>query len=236
MGSISLNNSLKILLVEDEEHLAFALEFNLSQEGYSVDVATTVAQARLLSKKLHDLIVLDVMLPDGNGISFCKELRENAINSPILMLTAKGQTDDIIAGLEAGADDYLTKPFELKVLLSRIRALLRRGPWQLDLKSKNKIVQFGETTINFDAHLVEHQGRPIEITALELRLLDYFIANEGRVLSRETLLTHVWEVHPSSQTRTVDNFIVRLRRLFEKDPSKPEHFLTVRGAGYKFSR
>ncbi len=229
----------RLLLVEDEEHLAFTLEFNLQEEGYAVDVASSLGQARALMRTPYDLIVLDVMLPDGNGVAFCASLRAQGDHTPILMLTAKGTSDDIVTGLDAGADDYMTKPFALQELLGRIAAMLRRRHWDLDSElapstSKENLFVFGDFVVDFDAHEVRQDDRVLDVTELELRLLRFFIDNQNKAIARQTLLSEVWHVSGANNTRTVDNFLVRLRRLFEQDPARPAHFLTVRGIGYRF--
>ena len=227
----------RLLLVEDEEHLGFTLQFNLMEEGYHVDWAKTLQQAREHITHSYDLLLLDVMLPDGSGFDWCKELREQDSHVPILFLTAKGSPEDIVAGLELGADDYVTKPFALNELLARIKAMLRRTTWQTDPNLEEdeiKTFAFDNHHINFETHEVVAHGKSVELTHLELRLLRFFVKHPNTVISREALLEHVWEVNASNYTRTVDNFLVRLRRIFEKDPAHPQHFITVRGAGYRF--
>ncbi len=225
----------RILLVEDEEHLAINLEFNLLEEEYTVDVASTLAQAGQLVKQKPDLIILDVMLPDGLGTDFCQTLRHAGNLTPILMLTAKGSSDDIVTGLEAGADDYMTKPFVLRELLGRVRSMLRRKRWSGEEASEPvDVFHFHNHTINFQTCEVLAHEMPVTMTALELRLLRYFIDHAGEAISREKLLQEVWGLSAQTHTRTVDNFLVRLRRLFEEDASTPQHFLTVRGVGYRF--
>lgn len=228
--------SKRLLLVEDEEHLAFTLEFNLTQEGYQVDTAMTLADAERRLEESYDLIVLDVMLPDGDGVQFCRGMRARGNHTPVLFLTAKGAPDDVVAGLEAGGDDYITKPFVLKELLARIVAMLRRSSWtqESNKESLPERFTFGKASVDFHTHEVTVEGEKVELTALEFRLLSFFISNVGQVLSREALLEEVWEVSAKHTTRTVDNFLVRLRRLFEQNPSKPKHFVTVRGVGYRF--
>jgi len=225
-----------VMLVEDEEHLAFALEFNLAEEGYRVDVANDIQSAReLLEKHPVDLIILDVMLPDGSGFDYCTELRAQGVLTPILMLTAKGASSDIVTGLNAGADDYMTKPFHLGELLGRVAAMLRRRRWTQEVPAANDVlIHFGDNCVDFEAHEVRARGERIDLTELEMRLLRYFTDREGEVVTREQLLTDVWGVSANTATRTVDNFIVRLRRAFELDPASPRHFLTLRGIGYRF--
>lgn len=222
-----------ILLVEDEEHLAINLEFNLQEEGYQVDVAETLAEARALVQRGPGLIILDVMLPDGLGTDFCRELRQSGDRTPVLMLTAKGSSDDIVTGLESGADDYMTKPFALRELLGRVRAMLRRQRWSHKPETP-QVFHFNGHSVNFDTGEVLVRSQPATLTALELRLLQFFVENQDKILSREALLEEVWGLSRSTHTRTVDNFLVRLRRLFEEDPSAPRHFVTVRGLGYRF--
>lgn len=226
----------KILLVEDEEHLAFTLNFNLQAEGYTVTTVGTLREARQANANDEPhLIVLDVMLPDGEGYALCQELRTAQKRLPILLLTAKGTPEDIVKGLEAGADDYVTKPFVLKELLARIKALLRRHQWQAPSpKTSDSVYQFAQHSVNFDTYEVKAHGHPVDLTPLEIRLLRYFVEHEDQVISRETLLEEVWGVSGQNYTRTVDNFLMRLRRTFEEDPTQPRYFLTVRGAGYRF--
>lgn len=228
----------RLLVVEDEEHLATGLKLNLELEGYEVDIAGTAREAgeRLLNPDGYDVIVLDVMLPDVSGFDLCKKIRASGNYTPVIMLTARGSADDRVHGLESGADDYLTKPFELDELLARVRSMLRRREWERSEENNlaQGVVRFGRAEVSFDAHEVSADGVPIALTRLELDLLRYFVQNPGRVLSREELLEQVWKLRSSSSSRTVDNFISRLRRHFEIDPSKPQHFLSIRGAGYKF--
>lgn len=227
----------RLLLVEDEAHLAFTLEFNLREEGYEVLTAATLADARRHLNAKPDLIILDVMLPDGNGLAFCASLRKRGDHTPVLMLTAKGSSEDVVNGLDTGADDYMTKPFALQELLGRIAAMLRRLQWHAEPRQSppTPLFHFGPHTVNFDVHEVYTHGQPIDITDLELRLLRYFIEHQDKAISRQTLLQDVWQVSGTNNTRTVDNFLVRLRRLFEEDPARPVHFLTVRGVGYRFT-
>lgn len=226
----------RLLLVEDEEHLAFTLEFNLSQEGFDVTVASTLASAREALQGTFDILLLDVMLPDGLGFDLCREIRRDGDVTPIIFLTAKGSPDDIVKGLEAGADDYVTKPFQLKELLARITAMMRRIQWQSDVDVPQDIQRytFQDNVIDFESHKVTVSGVPTELTALELKLLHFFIQHADKVVSRQKILEEVWQVSSNVNTRTVDNFLVRLRRIFEKDAKHPAHFLTVRGAGYRF--
>ncbi|HJL18142.1 MAG TPA: response regulator transcription factor [Sandaracinaceae bacterium LLY-WYZ-13_1] len=227
----------RLLVVEDEDHLAAGLKLNLELEGYAVDVAGSAREAgeRLLQPDGYDAIVLDVMLPDVDGFDLCKKIRKSGNYTPVIMLTARSAAEDRVRGLESGADDYLVKPFELDELLARVRSLMRRRRWERDdTPARASRVTFGRADVDFDSHEVEVEGERVKLTRLELDLLRYFVDHPGRVLSREELLEQVWKLRNYSSARTVDNFISRLRRHFELDPSKPKHFLSVRGAGYKF--
>ncbi|MCZ7677556.1 MAG: response regulator transcription factor [Sandaracinaceae bacterium] len=227
----------RLLVVEDEEHLAAGLKLNLELDGHQVDVATTAREAgeHLLRADRYDAIVLDVQLPDVDGFELCRKLRASGNYTPVIMLTARSAAEDRVHGLEVGADDYLVKPFELDELLARVRSLLRRRQWErAEEQTASGRVAFGRVSVDFDSHEVKVAGRVVSMTRLELDLLRYFVDNPGRVLSREELLEQVWKLRNYSSLRTVDNFISRLRRHFEADPTRPEHFLSVRGAGYKF--
>jgi DNA-binding response OmpR family regulator len=229
----------KLLVVEDEHHLSMGLKMNFELEGYLVDVAATARDAirALATSEPHDLIVLDVMLPDLSGIELCRKLRHAGNHTPIIMLTARRATDDRVEGLEAGADDYMLKPFELSELLARVKGLLRRRRWERGTWRPVEAaasLTFGRAAINFDTYEATVAGAPLKLTRLEVDLLRYFAKHAGRVISREELLTNVWEVSHQLNTRSVDNFIVRLRRHFEVDPANPQHFISVRGAGYRF--
>ncbi len=228
--------SVRLLVVEDEEHLASALKLNLELEGYQVDVARTAreAGALLVAAAPFDGIVLDVMLPDGDGFELCRKLRGAGNLTPILMLTARSGGEDRVRGLDAGADDYLGKPFALDELLARIRSLLRRRRWDGRGEEHEPTLTFGRVRVNFDTHEATVADEPVKLTTLELDLLRYFARNPGRVIPRDELLEQVWKLRNYPNTRTVDNFIVRLRKHFEPDPEKPVHFVSHRGAGYKF--
>jgi DNA-binding response OmpR family regulator len=229
---------IRVLLVEDEEHLAAGLKLNFELEGYAVDVASTGREAGrlLLADRAYDAILLDVMLPDVDGFSLCQKLRDSGNTTPVLMLTARGDLEDRILGLNAGADDYLAKPFDLEELLARVRSLLRRRDWgrKVETSRDTSLIRLGDAVIDFDTHEVTVRGAAVHLTKLELDLLRYFADNPGRVLSREELQQQVWKLHDYPSHRMVDNFIMRLRRHFEPDPRNPVVFLSVRGAGYKF--
>jgi DNA-binding response OmpR family regulator len=228
-----------VLVVEDEAHLAAGLKLNLELEGYRVINARTVreAAAQLVQVTPIDLILLDIMLPDGDGYSFCKQLRESGHFVPVIMLTARSAAEERVRGLDSGADDYLAKPFALPELLARVRSSLRRRDWQQQSAGPEVVrgtLAFGSVHINFDTHEVLAFDKPIRLTQLELDLLYYFAQNARRVLTRDELLEHVWKLHNAPNTRSVDNFIVRLRKYFEPYPDKPAYFLSHRGSGYKF--
>jgi DNA-binding response OmpR family regulator len=228
-----------VLVVEDEAHLAAGLRLNLELDGYRVVTARSVreASAQLLQSAPIDLILLDVTLPDGDGYSFCKQLRDAGQYMPVIMLTARSAAEERVRGLDSGADDYMPKPFELPELLARVRSALRRSGWrQTDSPAEavRGTLRFGEAVINFDTHEVTAFGKPVRLTQLELDLVHYFAQHAGRVLSREELLERVWNLRNAPNTRSVDNFIVRLRKYFEPLPDKPVHFLSNRGAGYRF--
>src|ERR1043166_4221349 len=232
-----------VLIVEDEKHLADGLRFNLEAEGYEVDVAGSAEEAYpLLTDRQppYDVIVLDVMLPGMDGFSLASTLRSQGWFVPILMLTARGQAEDVLRGFEAGADDYLPKPFELSVLLARINALLRRREWfQKDRhrappNGESKVFDFSGKTIDFDALELRSGTQTVHLTLMEADLLRYLINHEGKIVSRSVLLEDVWGLREDTDTRAIDNFIVRLRKYIEDKPSSPRHLLTVRGVGYKF--
>jgi DNA-binding response OmpR family regulator len=223
-----------VLIVEDEQHLAEGLRFNLEAEGYAVDVVDTgeLALDKLLDKRERfDLVVLDVMLPGKDGFAVVGELREAKQFVPVLVLTARGRPEDVLKGFESGADDYLPKPTELAILLARIRGLLRRTEW---LRRPPDRYTFAGGTIAFDTLELEVGERRLPLTLMEANLLRYLINHEGRAVSRKAMLEEVWGLREDTDTRAIDNFIVRLRRYIEKDPSRPKHLLTVRGVGYRF--
>lgn len=227
----------RILIVEDETHLAIGLKLNLQFEGFAVDVASTAREAAqfLLHPEAFQLIVLDVMLPDLDGFSLCRQLRDAGNFTPLFMLTARSSAEDRVTGLEAGADDYIVKPFDLAELLARIRSALRRSSWnQKNQEPNDTLLQFGQVVLNLETRQVTQGGKPIELTRLEFDLLRYFIENPNRVINRGELLEKVWHLKNYPNARTVDNFLARLRKYFEADPQNPIHFLSVRGTGYRF--
>jgi DNA-binding response OmpR family regulator len=238
-----------IVVVEDEEHLATGLIFNLQAEGYRTHLETDgdAAMEYLLAAPESGpdaigAILLDCMLPGRDGFAIVRALREANRFVPVLMLTARSRTEDILEGLEAGADDYLPKPFDLNILLVRLKTLLRRTAWQSAraaaaepqaLDSVDEYV-FGEHVIRFDALELVAPHATTHLTVMEADLLRYLTDREGKIVPRKEILEQVWRVHEDTDTRAIDNFIVRLRRYIESDPGNPVHLLTVRGVGYKF--
>jgi DNA-binding response OmpR family regulator len=250
-----------VLVVEDEKHLAQGLRFNLEAEGHIVELAGDgeTALYRLIEKKhTFDVLVLDVMLPGKNGFEVAALLREKKNYIPILMLTARGRAEDVLKGFASGADDYLPKPFELAILIARLDSLLRRTTWmRLDggdsaevraasaVHSNNvqqgdgreveaTAFEFAGKSLDFLELELRSLGNTIHLTVMEAELLRHLIRNQGKVVSRKSILEEVWGLHEDTDTRAIDNFIVRLRRYIEEDPSRPKHLLTVRGVGYRF--
>ncbi|MGD8328562.1 MAG: response regulator transcription factor [Acidobacteriota bacterium] len=224
----------RILLVEDEPGLQLTLSDRLRNEGYEVDTAgdgdSGYERAR---DEDYDLIILDIMLPGKNGLDVCRDLRQEGVATPILMLTARGQVADKVVGLKLGADDYLTKPFENIELLARVEALMRR-PVAGGNAQVGDTYEFGNVTVNFRKAEVHRDGEQVELSAREFQLLRYFIENRGNVLSRDELLNNVWGYDAMPSTRTVDVHVAWLRQKIETNPKHPEHIRTVHGMGYKF--
>src|SRR5262245_7497195 len=223
----------RILLVEDEPGLVMTLTDRLLKEGYDVESAGNGNSALEKSSANFDLIVLDIMLPYSSGLEVCQELRRRGVKTPVLMLTAKSQVLDKVVGLKLGADDYLTKPFEMIELLARLEALLRRAPQSAPAPSPESF-QFGTIRIDFRRTEVMRDGQTIELSALEFRLLRYFIEHRGASLSRDTLLNDAWGYNTLVSTRTVDVHVAWLRQKLEANPHHPQFILTVHGIGYKF--
>jgi DNA-binding response OmpR family regulator len=235
-----------LLIVEDEPHIASGLRFNLEVEGHHVEVVDTgeAALAHIeAAPHAVDLVVLDVMLPGIDGFEVAAELRARRWFAPILMLTARGRADDVLRGFEAGADDYLPKPFDLDILVARVQALLRRHGWHLAARAADQARLAPPTPDQFSVN-----GKIVDFAALELRvgdvvhpltlmetnLLRYLVQHEGRVVSRKQMLEDVWNLHEDTDTRAIDHFIARLRKYIEDEPARPRHVLTVRGVGYRF--
>jgi DNA-binding response OmpR family regulator len=253
----------RVLVVEDEAHLAQGLRFNLQAEGYAVEVAADgeTALDRLLERKERfDVVVLDVMLPGKSGFDVAALLREQKNYVPILMLTARGRPEDVLQGFASGADDYLPKPFELAILMARLESLLRRSGWMNNAGIADKgtkdsgpagrgttgtarvgerdsggdTFSFGGKSIDFAELELRSLGNTIHLTVMEAEFLRYLVRSQGRVVSRKSILEDVWGLHEDTDTRAIDNFVVRLRRYIEEDPSRPRHLQTVRGVGYRF--
>ena len=242
----------RVLVVEDEEHLAQGLRFNLEAEGYSAEVVGDgeAATERLLSKQENfDAVVLDIMLPGKDGFSVVSELRAARNYVPVLMLTARGRPEDVLKGFASGADDYLPKPFDLEILLARLQGLLRRSQWvRTQVPEGSGVAGAGDAgrvgafgtfsfdgkTIDFGALELRSGGQTIHLTLMESELLRHLVQNDGKIVSRKQILEEVWGLHEDTDTRAIDNFVVRLRRYIEDDPAKPRHLLTVRGVGYRF--
>lgn len=241
----------RVLVVEDEAHLAQGLRFNLEAEGYVAEVVGDgeAATERLLAKKeSFDAVVLDIMLPGKDGFSVVSELRAARNYVPVLMLTARGRPEDVLKGFASGADDYLAKPFDLSILLARLQGLLRRSQWirggqaPQSRESQSEAIgvsdfgkfSFAGKTIDFGALELRSDGETIHLTLMESELLRHLVQNDGRIVSRKQILEEVWGLKEDTDTRAIDNFVVRLRRYIEDDPANPRHLLTVRGVGYRF--
>ena len=224
-----------ILLVEDEEHLATGIKFNLEAEGYDVTHAADgqAALNRVENVPPVDLVILDLMLPGMSGYSVCEAIRESGFEMPVLMLSARTLAEDRTRGFDVGADQYLTKPFELDELLSRVHRLLAVGGGRNACRATT--FRFANVTIVFDKLKIVVDDKTHKITALEMKLMDYFVKNEGRVISRRELLEKVWERTGSLATRAPDQFVRRLRKIIEPNPSEPKYLLTIRDAGYLFT-
>ena len=228
----------RILIVEDEQHLADGLRYNLEAEGHEASIARDGQRALeilLKERRPADVVILDVMLPGKDGFAVASELRAAGHYVPILMLTARGSAEDVLKGFEAGADDYLPKPFELSILLARIRGLLRRHRWNEPPETPAAdVYAFAGRTIDFTAMQVRSGDRSYPLTVMECDLLRYLVKNAGQPVSRKAILQEVWGLHEGVDTRAIDNFIVRLRRYIEDRPAAPKFLQTVRGVGYRF--
>jgi DNA-binding response OmpR family regulator len=241
----------RVLVVEDELHLAEGLRFNLEAEGYAAEVVGDgegATEKLLRRNERFDAVVLDIMLPGKDGFTVVSELRAARNYVPVLMLTARGRPEDVLKGFASGADDYLPKPFDLSILLARLQGLLRRSQWMrggtsnpADAPQNNKgdIGDFGRfsfagKTIDFGALELRSGGTTIHLTLMESELLRHMVQNDGKIVSRKQILEEVWGLHEDTDTRAIDNFVVRLRRYIEDDPGHPKHLQTVRGVGYRF--
>ena len=230
---------MKILIVEDEQHIADGLRFNLEADGYEAEIAADGETAlELIESSKYDAIVLDVMLPGIDGFTVAKTLRDQKNFTPILMLTARGRPEDVLKGFEAGTDDYLPKPFDLEIFVARLKGLLRRHEWSKGRSESGpqraSTFELNGKTIDFDnLELISGEG-VVQLTLMEMKLLRFLIENEGRTVSRKTILEDVWNLQEDTDTRAIDNFIVRLRKYLEDEPNNPKFVRTVRGVGYKF--
>ena len=239
----------RLLIVEDEAHIASGLRYNLETDGHEVTV-TDNGEAALAALETDpsriDLVVLDVMLPGIDGFAVAARMRAMGWLTPILMLTARGRAEDVLRGFEAGADDYLPKPFELAILIARINALLRRHAWHVASRSAGHtrvsapraaapdVFSFADKTVDFDAQELLVGTKNYPLTLMEANLLRYLVQHEGKAVSRKSMLEEVWNLREDTDTRAIDHFIARLRKYIEKEPARPRHLLTVRGVGYKF--
>lgn len=229
---------MNILIVEDEAHIAEGLRFNLEAEGYDAQVASDGEEAnQLLAGRRYDAVVLDVMLPGISGFDVARTMRERGDYTPVLMLTALGRPEDVLEGFEAGADDYLSKPFDLEILLARLNGLLRRRQWmqnELVPSDSPAVLSINGRTIDFENLELRNGDDLVHLTLMETKLLQYLIEKEGRAVSRKEILEEVWRLQEDTDTRAIDNFIVRLRRHLEDEPNNPKIVQTVRGVGYRF--
>lgn len=224
----------KILIVEDDKSIVRGLTDNLKKENFDVESSTDGERAYAMAKAgSYDLIILDIMLPKMNGLDICKQLRKDGVQTPIVMLTGKGEEMDKVLGLELGADDYVTKPFGVRELVARIKALLRR---QTDLRRNIEETSFEDVYVDFKKQEARKGSAALDMSAKEFELLKYFVEREGEVVARSQLLDDVWGYETQPTTRTVDNYILSLRKKIESNPSKPKHLVTVHTAGYKFLR
>jgi DNA-binding response OmpR family regulator len=238
----------RLLIVEDEAHIASGLRYNLEADGHHVtlkDNGEAALEELEADPSQVDLVVLDVMLPDMDGFTVASRMRAKGWLTPILMLTARGRAEDVLRGFEAGADDYLPKPFELSILIARINALLRRHSWHVAWRGANHAPAapapdmrdrfgFADKIVDFDAQELQVGTTKYPLTLMEANLLRYLVQHEGKAISRKSMLEDVWNLREDTDTRAIDHFIARLRKYIEKEPARPRHVLTVRGVGYKF--
>jgi DNA-binding response OmpR family regulator len=236
----------RLLIVEDEAHIASGLRYNLEADGHDVTIQDNgeAALAELaLDPSRVDLVVLDVMLPGIDGFTVASRMRAKGWVTPILMLTARGRAEDVLRGFEAGADDYLPKPFDLSILIARINALLRRHAWHVAVRRQSEsapaadspdVFGFADKIVDFDAQELQVGETKYPLTLMEANLLRYLVQHEGKAVSRKNMLEDVWNLREDTDTRAIDHFIARLRKYIEEEPAKPKHVLTVRGVGYKF--
>ena len=224
----------KILVVEDEQHMLSGIKDNLEFEGYEVDIASDgmVGQKKILENK-YNLILLDVMLPNISGFDICKKVRKEGIKTPIIFLTAKSEEIDKVIGLESGADDYITKPFSLRELLARIKAVLRRMDFSDSFSDDKKQIVIGNLTVNFESYNASINNESVKLSIKEFEILHYLCERKNSTVTRDALLDKVWGYDYQPSSRTIDNFILKLRQKIEDDPNNPKYILTVHGIGYK---
>jgi two-component system alkaline phosphatase synthesis response regulator PhoP len=226
----------KLLLVEDEDALAMGLEYNLSEEGYTVKRAANGKDAlEYLQSDQFDLVILDIMIPYIDGFTIAEKIRADDQQLPILMLTARTGIEDRVRGLESGADDYLPKPFHLEELLLRLQGMLKRKAWYISSSSTHPVVRFGRNEINFQNYTADNGKHTLTLTSREAMIMKYFVEHQNRIITRKELLEEVWHIDAEIDTRTVDNFIARLRKYFEPNPNKPVYIKSIRSAGYMFN-
>ena len=224
----------KILVVDDEPDLLRGLRYNFEFEGYLVDSAADgIEGLEMIQNNKYDLIILDVMMPRMNGLEVCKKARQSGYKSPIILLTAKGEEMDKVVGLELGADDYITKPFSLRELLARVKAILRRS--SITEEQINEKIEVGRLKVNLKTYEAFSDNKPVKMSAREIEVLSYLYRYKGESVDRFDIMNDVWETNSDVTTRTIDNFIVRLRQKIELDPSHPKHILTIHGKGYKLN-
>jgi two-component system OmpR family response regulator len=238
MFGSTTNQRPRILIVEDEPHIGIGLKFNCEADGYDATLVADGPSALKLFRddpRAFDLVILDLMLPEMSGYKVLETLRAQHVDVPVLILSARTLSEDRVRSFDLGADQYLMKPFELSELRSRLRNLLTRRPGHATAAREDRY-EFAECVVNFTRHEAVVRGKPVALTALEFELLKCFFQSEGIVLTRTQLLDRVWGMDASPSVRTVDNFVMRLRKLFEIDPARPRHFLSVRGVGYRFVR
>lgn len=226
---------IKLLLAEDEETLAGGLVYNLNDEGYAVDWAKDGKQAMdLFEARKYDMVILDIMLPYLDGFEIARRIRLKSPQMPILILTARTSSEDKVRGLQLGADDYITKPFHLEELLLRIKGMLKRKMWYKNSAELVPVHKFGKNEVNFENFRCKSGSREFELTQREAMVLKYLLERKGKIVTRKELLENVWHINPEVETRTVDNFISRLRKYFEPDPDNPVYIKGIRSAGYEF--
>ncbi len=236
MKDDNLSAGIRLLLAEDEETLAVGLVYNLNDEGFTVDWAKDGKQAlHFYETANYDLVILDIMLPYLDGFEIAKQIRKQSPQMPILILTARTSSEDKVRGLQIGADDYITKPFHLEELLLRIKGMLKRKNWYKNSVDSIPVYSFGKNVVNFENFKCKNGSREFELTQREAMVLKYLLERKGKIVTRKELLENVWHINPEVETRTIDNFISRLRKYFEPDPNNPVYIKGVRSAGYEFN-